>query len=120
MAGELLDGGGRRPCAEQARHEEMAQVVKAPALASLQRAQIAFVRGEEEQSATELRAAIQSLSRLEMHGFAAVARRALGKMVKGDEGGGLVREGEAFLRAQTVKDIPALCRSLSPGFQTLG
>ena len=49
---------------------------------------------------------------------AVVARRGLGKLIGGDQGAELVREAEAVLEKETVKNVAALCRCLAPGFHT--
>ncbi|HEX8794638.1 MAG TPA: protein kinase [Polyangiaceae bacterium] len=89
------------------------------ALATLVQAGAAHVRGEEGATVTSLRASVDALENAETRLFAAAARRYLGKLVRGDEGAALVRQAETAMRAQSVRNVAAMCHCLAPGFGRL-
>jgi hypothetical protein len=96
------------------RHSNLAR-----ALATLVRAGAAEVRGDEGAAVTLLRASVDALEKADTHLFAEAARRYLGKLVKGDEGAALVQQAKSAMRAQSVRNVPAMCRCLAPGFARL-
>lgn len=91
----------------------------ARALATLTRAGAANARGDDGAAITWLRASVDALENADTRLFAAAARRYLGKLVQGDEGAAHVRRAEEAMRAQSVRNIPAMCRCLAPGFERL-
>jgi tetratricopeptide (TPR) repeat protein len=84
--------------------------------ADMLRAGLAAVRGDDARAMVLLRAATETCHAADMNLHATVARRYLGKMLKGSEGAALVEEAETFMRRETVKNIPAMCRCILPGF----
>jgi hypothetical protein len=66
-----------------------------------------------------LRTGVDALGNADTRLFAAAARRYLGKLVKGDEGAALVRQADEAMGAQSVRNVPAMCRCLAPGFARL-
>jgi len=89
------------------------------ALATLVRAGAAHAAGDEGAAVAWLRTSVDALENADTRLFAAAARRYLGKLVKGDEGAALVRLAEEAMAAQSVRNIPAMCRCLAPGFARL-
>jgi hypothetical protein len=89
------------------------------ALATLVQAGAAHARGDEGAAVARLRASVDALESADTRLFAAAAGRYLGKLLKGDEGATLVRQAEERMRDQSVRNIPAMCRCLGPGFTRL-
>jgi hypothetical protein len=89
------------------------------ALATLVRAGVSHTGGDEGAAVAWLRASVDALENADTRLFAAAARHYLGKLVKGDEGASLVRQAEDAMRAQSVRNVPAMCRCLAPGFARL-
>ena len=52
--------------------------------------------------------------------LAASARRRLGQLLGGDEGTALLAAGDAFMRAQGVKNLEALTEVSCPGLRLSG
>jgi hypothetical protein len=101
------------------REVDRAQVAYAVPTAELLRAQMAAIEGNHTAALAALQRALAGLEAADLGIHAAVARRALGKLLRGDQGAALVADAEAFFRAQSARDIPALCRSLAPGLAQL-
>jgi eukaryotic-like serine/threonine-protein kinase len=101
---------------EKASRIERAGVECTTPLALLARAAIQAERGD-------LTATLRSLDHAEA-GFAgesmmahwAAARRRRGQIVGGDTGRTLIAEAETYLGQHGVRDMPAVCRLLAPGF----
>jgi hypothetical protein len=89
------------------------------ALATLVQAGAAHAGGDEGAAVALLRASVDALENADTRMFAAAARRYLGKLVKGHEGAALVRLAEEAMAAQSVRNVPAMCRCLAPGFARL-
>jgi len=89
------------------------------ALATLVQAGAAHARGDQGAAVTWLRTSVDALDNADTRLFAAAARRYLGKLVEGDEGASLVRQAEEAMRAQSVRNAPAMSRCLAPGFARL-
>jgi hypothetical protein len=75
---------------------------------------IAFGRGDRAACERQLRAAIDRLERVHMRLFATVARRRLGELLGGTDGGRLVDEANAWMRAQTIRNPDLLSYALAP------
>jgi hypothetical protein len=79
----------------------------------------AHVRGDEDGARAGLRASVDAFEALETRMLAAMARRYLGKLVKGDEGAEMVRAAEQAMKEQAVRNVAAMARCLVPGFGRL-
>jgi hypothetical protein len=86
------------------------------ALAAVLDGGVAMARGDVAAARAGLASAITGFEHTEMALWAAVARWQLGRLVGGDEGATLVRAGEDYLRAQSVRDPGRVAATLAPGF----
>ena len=61
-------------------------------------------------------AAVTACERADMKLYAAVARRRLGMLQADDRGRALVREADAFMAAQGIRNPARMTRLIAPGF----
>jgi serine/threonine protein kinase/tetratricopeptide (TPR) repeat protein len=101
---------------EDARRMEREGMAWSTSLATLVRAGVARQRGREAEAASSLRAAMTGLDGAEMALHAAVARRALGSMIGGDEGRTLLTTADTWFREQEIARPEGLVAMLAPGF----
>jgi hypothetical protein len=83
--------------------------------AALLRAGIEGARGRREAAVVELRAAIRGFEAADLALYAAAARRALGGLVGGAEGEGLVRGADAWMAGETIKVPARMAAAFAPG-----
>ena len=83
----------------------------------LLRAGLAAQRGEDAAAAEHLRAAIRAFDEADLALCAAVARRRLGELLGGDEGAGLQRGADAFMRGQRILRPERFVAMIAPGFR---
>jgi hypothetical protein len=81
----------------------------------LVRAGIAGLRGHDERALTLLHAAAAGFAEADMRLYEAVARRRIGEVAGGDEGGRLVERADTFLRAQGVRRPERMADVFAPG-----
>jgi eukaryotic-like serine/threonine-protein kinase len=79
-------------------------------------AAIAYVAGDAEGAAAQLRLAIERFEASGMALHAAVASQRLGLVLGGDEGEGLRRDAEAWMADAGVANTAGMARMLAPGF----
>lgn len=84
-------------------------------LARLLGAGLAAVEGRVELAASHLREAAELADRGSMALYAALARRALGRIQGGDEGAALAADADEWLRAEGVRDPARFAAVFSPG-----
>jgi serine/threonine protein kinase/tetratricopeptide (TPR) repeat protein len=94
------------------------QRVGAPAVASTAhgRAALALARGLPAEAITLLERAETTFLDYQREADAAAVRRRRGQLLGGDEGKALVTSAERWFVEQGVRNIPAMCRLLAPGF----
>jgi hypothetical protein len=113
------DPSNRVACARAAERDasliERERMAWATPLARLIRAGVARSRGDEGRAVALLRESVTGFEAAEMTMHAAVARRALGVHVAGDEGRALVAEADAWFQSQGVKRPDAFMAMLAPG-----
>ena len=114
-------GGPERDARWREAARDAARVARAhePPIAALGELALAAVdhhRGDDARAATRLRAAAAAFAQADMATYAAAARAALGRVLGGDEGAGLIAAAEAALRAQTVAEPERWIAMLAPGF----
>ncbi len=86
------------------------------AIATLLRAAVAFLEGRPGDACDLMAAAVTACERADMKLYAAVARRRLG-MLRGDEGGrALVREADAWMATQGIRNPARMTRLIATGF----
>lgn len=88
------------------------------ALALLVRATLARQQGDAESAAALLADAIDMFTQVDMHLYAAVARRRLGAIVGGQRGRALQREANEWMAAQEIRNPAAMAGLVAPGFQS--
>ena len=115
--------GSRRTssAAETTRFAELARQAGAPAwraLAHVLDAGAARVTGDERAARAALEAAIPALEQLSMASHAMAARRALGLLIGGDEGGQLVARADEHFGDEGVDDPARWAAVLCPGFES--
>lgn len=86
------------------------------AWASLIRATVAHLRGDEAAAVARLHRAISGLESARLMGYAAAARRAQGLVMGGDTGAALVDGADAWFRDRGVVDPARFARIYAPGF----
>jgi tetratricopeptide (TPR) repeat protein len=86
------------------------------ALAQLLRAGAAAVEGSPDRAAELLRDAARRCEATDMRLYAATARRRLGEVLGGAEGGALVEEADAWMAGQRVVNPARMTALLAPGF----
>jgi hypothetical protein len=79
-------------------------------------AAVAWREGRPDAALELLTRAADGFDRAEMQLYAAVSRRRLGALVKGDRGRELLRRGDEWMAAQAVRNPALLTRMLAPGF----
>jgi tetratricopeptide (TPR) repeat protein len=84
--------------------------------AALLTAAVVMVRGDEAAAVRSLRAALAGFETCHMKLFAAVARRRLGELVGGDEGGALVHQANAWMTSHAIVNADRMTATLAPGF----
>ena len=87
----------------------------ATVFAALLRAALAHQQKNAETAASQLRAAIEA-AEADMPLHSACARRCLGAIVGGDEGGALVSQADASMNAQGIVCPERFVRLIAPGF----
>jgi hypothetical protein len=97
-----------------ARAMERLGVAWAGALALMIRAGVHRLQGEGDREVHLLTLAQDALMALDMNLLAAVVRRRRGELIGGDEGAVLIADGNAWMRAQEVRDRSAFARMLAP------
>ncbi len=100
-----------------ARAMERTQIAYAVAMAGVVRAGVSAMRGDDEASATGLRAAAEQLDAANMVMHAACTRRQLGRLLGGDEGAGLVTAADASLHELGIAAPERMAALLAPGFK---
>jgi eukaryotic-like serine/threonine-protein kinase len=98
-----------------ARTIEDTRMAWATPLATLLRAGVASRRGDLERAAGLLAEAVAGCDTQGMALFAAASRRQLGTLIGGAKGGDLVREGEAWMTEQTIRNPARMSAMLVPG-----
>ena len=85
-------------------------------LASLVRAGAARLEGDEDAACRLLERAAREADAadMKMHGF--VARRALGRLVRGATGATLIGDAESAMRGETIRDVECFAAMIAPGF----
>lgn len=99
---------------------ERERVAWAAPFVPLARAAIADMRGDQATAAALLGSAIAGFDRAEMALYAAAARRRLGDVTGGDAGRIVVREADAWMGGQRIKNPAAIAGMLAPGFVSGG
>jgi hypothetical protein len=100
--------GARRIAAERMRWSDP--------IALLLRAGIASLEGRNEAALTCLHAAADRFDRAEMKLYAAVTRCRIGALRGDDQGRELLRQAEAWMAAQQIRNPVCMTRMLAPGF----
>jgi len=91
-------------------------VVGSPELATLVRAGVAHVRGDDDAARDLLAVTIEGLERGEMRAYAAAAKRQLGVLRGGHGGAALVEEADAYFTGEGVLKPERFAEMLAPGF----
>jgi hypothetical protein len=99
-----------------ARRLEREGVPWATALAQLLRSGVALQRQGPQASVSLLSEAVRQLQTLQMHLWAAAARRRLGGLIGGEKGLALVQEADDAMIAQSVRNPARMADLLVPGF----
>jgi hypothetical protein len=99
-----------------ARRIEKVEMSWSKPFATLVRATVAHQRGQAARAAALLSEAVKSFENAEMRLHAAAARRRLGERLGDERGQNLVREADAWMREQKIKNPEAMTRMLAPGF----
>jgi serine/threonine protein kinase len=86
------------------------------ALALLLRAGIAARQNEHDRVRTLLANAAKQLGEVHMSSYAAAARRRLGKLLTGEQGQSMVREADAWMTSQGIKNPTRMTTLHAPGF----
>jgi hypothetical protein len=86
-------------------------------LAQLLRAGVAWAREDQALAIKGLRAAAKGFEAADMDLHAAVARRTLGRVLGGDEGGSLVDAADVWMSSQGIKKQERMTAMLVPGFR---
>lgn len=107
----LLRAAEREAC-----HLQRERLPGAAGLATLVRAAVARLRGDEVDARELLRAAVGVFTRTERQLQAAAGRHALGRLVGGTEGWAQVTEAEAWMRGQGIHNPRRMAALLVPGF----
>jgi eukaryotic-like serine/threonine-protein kinase len=87
-------------------------------LAALLRAGACDLRGDLGKASTFLSQAAEGFDAADMKLYAAAARRHLGRILGGDEGGEMVLESDRWMRSQMIRNPARMTRMLAPGFAT--
>jgi hypothetical protein len=74
------------------------------------------LRGNSDQTEQLLVTAIDQFQTVDMHLFAASARRRLGQLRGGDEGRALVEQADAWMRQQEIQRPDRWTAMIAPGF----
>jgi hypothetical protein len=88
-------------------------------IALLLEAGIAYLAGNPLASQRALQDAVDRFERADMNLYAAVARRRLGALTGGTIGHELQQRAEAWMTGQNIRNVPAMTRTLAPGFPEL-
>ncbi|MDX6577393.1 MAG: eukaryotic-like serine/threonine-protein kinase [Blastocatellia bacterium] len=88
-------------------------------LAMLIHAGLAHRRGDDSRATALISRAIEGFEASDMTLFAAVARRRLGELRGGDDGGELVRQADDWMSKQQIKNPAAVANLMAPGFSEL-
>jgi hypothetical protein len=80
---------------------------------------IAYLAGNPLASQRALQDAVDRFERADMNLYAAVARRRLGALTGGTIGHELQQRAEAWMTGQNIRNVPAMTRTLAPGFPEL-
>jgi hypothetical protein len=99
-----------------ARQLEQQGVAWSTAYARLIRAGVAAVRGDAVRALTLLADAATRFEGADMHICAAAARRRLGQLKGGDAGGALVKQTDAWMMGQGIKNPARMAAMHTPGF----
>ncbi len=78
-------------------------------------ATVAHLEGDADSAVERLTAALDAFDAADMRLYAAVIRRRLAALVGGDRGRDLLRESEAYMRAQDIRNPTAMSRLIAPG-----
>ncbi|MDQ5846512.1 MAG: protein kinase [Acidobacteriota bacterium] len=109
-------GGKLRLAEKMARTIEKVSISWSKPFAILLRATIVQQRGDTEGAKELLSQAISSFERVDMHLYAAAARRRLGETLGGERGGQLIAEADGWMVEHGIKDPEAMSNMLAPGF----
>jgi serine/threonine protein kinase len=99
-----------------ARRLEREGVPYATAWAHLVRAAAAVQHQDADRAVAILREAMPICEEAGVHLCAAVARRRLGELLRGSVGRVLIKEADAWMRGEGIKDPERLCEVVAPGF----
>jgi hypothetical protein len=99
-----------------ARKIEKENMAWAQPFAAIIRAAVAYQRGQQVEAATLLGAAGDGFERGDMHLYAAVSRRRLGELLGNDRGQQLIKDADAWMTTQRIKNPERMARMLVPGF----
>ena len=102
--------------AELARKNERERMPWARPWVALIRAGLTGLRGDRDRAAELCVVARTGFEAVQMHLYAAAARRRLGQLIGGDEGQSLIAEADAWMNAQRIKRPDRMARMLAPGF----
>jgi serine/threonine protein kinase len=105
-----------RSAERDARALEREKLAWADALAKLIRAGLAARRCERALALEELAAAVDGLTAADMRLYAEAARRRRGQLLGGEEGRELVRQADAWMAGQKIKNPERMTDMLAPGF----
>ena len=86
------------------------------AVALLLSAAVTFLKGRSGDARDMMAAAVTACERADMKLYAAVARRRLGMLRDDDRGRALVREADAWMAAQGIRNPARMARLIAPGF----
>ncbi len=103
-----------------ARRTEKVGLPMAKALATLVRAGVAHVRGDDEAAEKLLADALERCEATNMHLIAAAARWRLGELRGGDEGTALTSRAEQWMRDEGIVSPARVTRMLAPGYEDSG
>ena len=106
-----------RTAAGYARRLDRERLPWARALALLIRAGVASVRGDATSAVTLLTGAAAAFDAVDMGLFAASARRRLGVLLGGEEGGALMAQADAWMTGQEIRNPARMAACVAPGFQ---
>ena len=105
-----------RTAAGYARRLDRERLPWARGLALLIRAGVASVRGDATSAVTLLTGAAAAFDAVDMGLFAASARRRLGVLLGGEEGGALMAQADAWMTGQEIRNPARMAACVAPGF----
>jgi hypothetical protein len=100
-------------CADRIAREEMPW---SDPLAALIHAALAKQQGDESNAAALVEQAIAGFESVDMALYAAAARRRLGELLGGDQGGDLIVQSQTWMTKQQIRNAAAVTNLMAPGF----